>query len=159
SAGFLWHSVEDNGNLRALDTSAEQFEGTFIAVPRERKGEVVSFLDAANKGALTLRESHEMRHSTVSSPEICANMNSRGEFIRPGGSANLAAVESAAGNHSCTFFATAKPFEGHSGIIQRNALKSWMLLHPNVEVILFGDDKGAAEIAAELGLRHVPFVE
>jgi len=58
-----------------------------------------------------------------------------------------------------TFFTTAKAFEGHSGIIQRNALTSWTLLHPDIEVILFGDDKGAAEIAAELGLRHVPFVE
>src|SRR5215472_16468615 len=58
-----------------------------------------------------------------------------------------------------TLFATAKAFEGHSGIIQRNALKSWTLLHPDVEVILFGDDKGTAEIAAELGLRHEPYVE
>lgn len=30
-------------------------------------------------------------------------------------------------------------FVGHSGIIQRNALKSWKLLHPEVEVILFGE--------------------
>jgi hypothetical protein len=58
-----------------------------------------------------------------------------------------------------TFFATAKAFEGHSGIIQRNALNSWTLLHPDVEVILFGDDKGSAEIAAELGLKHEPHVE
>src|SRR5215472_14636510 len=58
-----------------------------------------------------------------------------------------------------TLFATAKAFEGHSGIIQRNALKSWTLLHPDVEVILFGDDKGAGEIAAELGLRHEACVE
>jgi hypothetical protein len=58
-----------------------------------------------------------------------------------------------------TLFTTAKPFEGHSGIIQRNALKSWRLLHPDVEVILFGDDAGSAEIAKELGLRHEPFVE
>jgi hypothetical protein len=29
-----------------------------------------------------------------------------------------------------TFFTTAKPFRGHHGIIQRNALKSWTLLHP-----------------------------
>jgi hypothetical protein len=58
-----------------------------------------------------------------------------------------------------TLFTTAKPFEGHSGIIQRNALKSWKLLHPDVEVILFGDDAGSAEIARELGLRHEPFVE
>jgi hypothetical protein len=58
-----------------------------------------------------------------------------------------------------TLFTTAKPFEGHSGIIQRNALKSWKLLHSDVEVILFGDDPGSAEIARELGLRHEPFVE
>src|SRR5690348_16180649 len=57
-----------------------------------------------------------------------------------------------------TLFTTAKPFVGHSAIIQRNALKSWTLLHPNVEVILFGDDLGAAETARELKLRHEPFV-
>jgi hypothetical protein len=56
-------------------------------------------------------------------------------------------------------FCAAKAFEGHSGIIQRNALKSWALLHPDVEVILLGDYKGAAEIAAEMGLGHQPHVE
>jgi hypothetical protein len=44
-------------------------------------------------------------------------------------------------------------------VIQRNALNSWIRLHPDVEVILFGDDAGAAEIARELGLRHLPLVE
>jgi hypothetical protein len=58
-----------------------------------------------------------------------------------------------------TFFTTAKPFRGHDGIIQRNALQSWKLLHPDVEVILFGDDEGAAEVCAELGLHHEPHVE
>jgi hypothetical protein len=58
-----------------------------------------------------------------------------------------------------TFFTTAKPFKGHDGIIQRNALKSWKLLHPDVEVILFGDEEGAAEVCTELGLRHEPYVE
>jgi hypothetical protein len=58
-----------------------------------------------------------------------------------------------------TFFTTAKPFRGHSGIIQRNALKSWTLLDPGVEVILFGDDEGAAEAARELGIRHEPHTE
>src|ERR1700693_2609544 len=58
-----------------------------------------------------------------------------------------------------TLFTTAKPFKGHSVIIQRNALESWKLLHPDVEVILFGDDAGSAEIANELGLRHEAFVE
>lgn len=58
-----------------------------------------------------------------------------------------------------TFFTTAKPFRGHIDIIQRNALKSWTLLHPDVEVILFGDDEGSAEVAQELGIRHEPNVE
>ncbi len=58
-----------------------------------------------------------------------------------------------------TFFTTAKPFRGHDGIIQRNALKSWRLLHPDVEVILFGDEEGAAEVCREYGLRHEPNME
>ena len=36
---------------------------------------------------------------------------------------------------------------------------SWTRLHADVEVILFGDDAGAAEVARELGLRHEPRVE
>jgi len=44
-------------------------------------------------------------------------------------------------------------------VIQRNALNSWVRLHADIEVILFGDDPGAAEIARELGLRHEPRVE
>lgn len=58
-----------------------------------------------------------------------------------------------------TFFTTAKPFRGHDGIIQRNALQSWKLLHPDVEVILFGDEEGAADACADYGLRHEPHVE
>jgi hypothetical protein len=58
-----------------------------------------------------------------------------------------------------TFFTTAKPFRGHDGIIQRNALKSWKLLDPDVEVIVFGEDEGAAQVCSELGLVHHPHVE
>lgn len=58
-----------------------------------------------------------------------------------------------------TFFSTAKAFQGHSAIIQRNALQSWKLLHADVEVILFGDDPGAAEVCVEFGLRHHPEIE
>jgi hypothetical protein len=58
-----------------------------------------------------------------------------------------------------TIFTTAKPFRGHTGVIQRNALQSWKALHPGIEVILFGDDPGAAETCLEFGLRHEPFVE
>src|SRR5208283_2512691 len=58
-----------------------------------------------------------------------------------------------------TLFTTAKPFTGHSAVIQRNALESWKRLHPDAEVILFGDDAGAAEICREMGLRHEPAIE
>ena len=58
-----------------------------------------------------------------------------------------------------TIFSTPKPFQGHISVIQRNALKSWTQLHPDMEVILFGDDEGAADACRELGLRHEPHVE
>jgi hypothetical protein len=47
-----------------------------------------------------------------------------------------------------------KPFRGHSEVIQRNAIKSWTLLHPDIEVILFGEEEGVADVAGELGIRH-----
>jgi hypothetical protein len=39
-----------------------------------------------------------------------------------------------------TFFTTPKPFRGHIGVIQRNAIESWKRIHPSAEVILFGDE-------------------
>jgi hypothetical protein len=54
-----------------------------------------------------------------------------------------------------TVFAVPKPFRGHIGVIQRNAITSWSLLHPRPEIILFGNEEGTAEVAQELGLRHV----
>ena len=57
-----------------------------------------------------------------------------------------------------TIFAIPKAFDGHIGVIQRNAIRSWTLLQPRPEVILFGDDPGTAEVAQEFGLRHVPGV-
>ena len=57
-----------------------------------------------------------------------------------------------------TLFSTPKPFHGHSDIIQRNALKSWTLLHPDVEVILFGDEAGTDRACDDLGIRHEPAV-
>lgn len=58
----------------------------------------------------------------------------------------------------CTFFAMPKAFRGHVGMIQRNAIGSWLRLSPRPEVILFGDDDGVAEFAAENGVIHEPSV-
>lgn len=57
-----------------------------------------------------------------------------------------------------TIFSTPKPFRGHEAIIQKNAIKSWTLLRPQCEVILFGDDEGAAEVAEEFNIRYEPNV-
>jgi hypothetical protein len=58
-----------------------------------------------------------------------------------------------------TILTTAKPFKGHNGTIQRNALQSWKLLDRGAEIIVFGNDEGAAEACAALDIRHEPNVE
>jgi hypothetical protein len=58
-----------------------------------------------------------------------------------------------------TLFTTAKPFRNLNAITQRNALQSWTLLHPQIEVILFGEDEGADKVAHELGIRHESKIE
>jgi hypothetical protein len=55
-----------------------------------------------------------------------------------------------------TIFAIPKPFKGHNGIIQRNALRSWTMLQPACELILCGDDPGVKEAAMEFGVSHLP---
>lgn len=58
-----------------------------------------------------------------------------------------------------TFFTVPKAFSGHINVIQRNAIKSWKQCEPECEVILLGDDAGTADVATELGLRHIPSVD
>ena len=54
-----------------------------------------------------------------------------------------------------TLFTCVMPFSGLTGIIQRNAIKSWTLLKPACEILLFGDGPGVEEAASELGARHI----
>jgi len=56
-----------------------------------------------------------------------------------------------------TLFAVPKPFEGHIGVIQHNAIGSWTRLGGQIDVVLCGVDAGDA--AAELGVRHLPDLE
>ena len=58
-----------------------------------------------------------------------------------------------------TFLTSPKPFRGHIGVIQRNAIQSWKLVHPDSEVILFGGEEGTEEAARELGVRFAPQVK
>ncbi|HTY81963.1 MAG TPA: hypothetical protein VMB24_04195 [Dehalococcoidales bacterium] len=58
-----------------------------------------------------------------------------------------------------TLFSIPKAFKGHNKVIQLNAIRSWTLLQPKCEIIVFGNDEGTAEVAADLGLTHIPEVE
>lgn len=55
-----------------------------------------------------------------------------------------------------TFFTIPKPFEGHIGMIQRNAIASWAALGPHVRVVLMGNEPGTREAARTLGVEHEP---
>lgn len=57
-----------------------------------------------------------------------------------------------------TIFAIPKPFRGHFNIIQRNSIQSWCRLRPACQIILFGDEEGTAEAAAEFHTQHIPDV-
>ena len=68
------------------------------------------------------------------------------------------ATESAAHGSSTmiTFVTVPKPFIGHTGVIQRNAIGSWTASVPGSQVLLCGREPGTAESADELGAEHVP---
>jgi hypothetical protein len=58
-----------------------------------------------------------------------------------------------------TIFTTCKPWRGvEVATAQWNALKSWTLLSPRPEIVVYGDEFGSARMAAELGLVHKPSV-
>jgi predicted O-methyltransferase YrrM len=61
--------------------------------------------------------------------------------------------------HGLTVFTIPKPFEGHIGMIQRNAIISWTLLEPRPEIVLCGSEPGTEELAKELGLKHQPDIK
>ena len=58
-----------------------------------------------------------------------------------------------------TLFTAPKPFEGHIGLIQRNALGSWLALGPQVQVLLVGDEPGMEDVSRQLGVAHLKEVQ
>src|ERR1044072_5734824 len=55
-----------------------------------------------------------------------------------------------------TLFTTTKNFQGHFGLIQRNAIRSWFKLKIPVEVIIFGNAKGIEEVLDNYPIVHIP---
>lgn len=58
-----------------------------------------------------------------------------------------------------TIFSTPKNFEGIFDIIQKNAINSWRALGNDIEIIIFGDSKGAKEIAENVAAIYIPIVK
>ena len=71
---------------------------------------------------------------------------------------NVAGVNERSEQEGLTIFTTPKAFRGHIEIIQTNAIQSWLMLRPECEVILFGNEEGTAEVASKFGIRHIPEV-
>ena len=58
-----------------------------------------------------------------------------------------------------TIFSAPKPFsDPHLATIQCNAIRSWVELGEDVDVILVGEEEGLAETARDLGVKHIPKV-
>lgn len=55
-----------------------------------------------------------------------------------------------------TLFTAPKPFTNpHIALIQHNAIRSWLQLGSDVQVLLLGDEEGMAEEAEKLGVRQI----
>ena len=57
-----------------------------------------------------------------------------------------------------TLFSVPKPFTGHIGVIQYNAIRSWVRLGADHQIILYGSEEGTADAARQLGVEHDPEV-
>ncbi len=59
-----------------------------------------------------------------------------------------------------TLFTAPKPFKNpHIDLIQRNALRNWLALGEDVEVVVIGNEDGIEEVCHELGVLHIPNVD
>ena len=59
-----------------------------------------------------------------------------------------------------TLFTAPKPFtDPHIDLIQRNAIRSWLQLNKDVDIILIGEEPGLAEVAVEYQVTHLSGVE
>lgn len=59
-----------------------------------------------------------------------------------------------------TIFTSPKPFTNpHIALIQRNAIRSWLALGADVEVLLLGEEEGLEKTALEFGVKHLPDVK
>ncbi len=59
----------------------------------------------------------------------------------------------------CIFTAPKPLRDAHVATIQRNAIRSWVAMSPDVEVFLVGDEEGLSQVAKELGVLQIKDVK
>src|SRR2546421_12722393 len=59
-------------------------------------------------------------------------------------------------SYEVSLFCVPKAFDGHIGVIQRNALRSWRELGESCEILLLGSEAGVADAARAAGAVHLP---
>lgn len=68
-------------------------------------------------------------------------------------------LDPSAKSPALTIFSAPKPFKGHAGIIQENAISSWSHLHPRPKIILFSNDTDTTDVGRRLDVDIVRPVE
>jgi hypothetical protein len=58
-----------------------------------------------------------------------------------------------------SFLTSAKSFDGPARQIQLKAIRSWMRLHSDVEVFLYGSSAGAEQVCHDLRITYIPEIE
>jgi len=59
-----------------------------------------------------------------------------------------------------TLFTAPKPFSNpHIDMIQRNALRNWLALGEDIEVVVIGDEPGIGDACQEMNILHLPDVK
>lgn len=58
-----------------------------------------------------------------------------------------------------TIFSVPRPFNGHIGLIQENAIASWKILKNNPQVILLANESGTAEVCKKYNVDFIPDVK
>src|SRR5262249_43153622 len=58
-----------------------------------------------------------------------------------------------------TLFTVPKPFSGHVGVIQKNAVQSWARLGQGCQIILCADEKGTGQLAEMVNAVHLTAIK
>ncbi|MGD1702132.1 glycosyltransferase [Dapis sp. BLCC M229] len=154
-----WYLAKSALELGKLDLAEEALTKVLAAEP--------DFSEAQEKLRYLGKETniHTQKQHSVITPtksetrQVVSEGTNRNLLLISSKSQETLRQASLPAKNGMTIFAIPKPFKEHIGVIQTNAIKSWTLLKPKPEIIIFGEEEGTEDIVKELGVRHVPNVQ